>query len=63
MFKIGWLFVGERYYRWLDYFYFVSIVAFVLANIIRTTSVGFYYALLIVGLVFFFLGLMRRIRK
>jgi hypothetical protein len=45
------------------YFYFVSIAAFVLANIIRTTSVGFYYALLIVGLVFFFLGLMRRMRK
>jgi hypothetical protein len=45
------------------YFYFVSIAAFVLANIIRTTSVGFYYVLLIVGLVFFFLGLMRRIKK
>jgi hypothetical protein len=45
------------------YFYFVSIAAFVLANIIRTTSVGFYYALLIIGLVFFFLGLMRRIKK
>lgn len=45
------------------YFYFVSIAAFVLANMIRTTSVGFYYALLIVGLVFFFLGLMRRIKN
>jgi hypothetical protein len=45
------------------YFYFVSIVAFVLANTIRTTSVGFYYGLLIVGLFFFFLGLMRRIKK
>ncbi len=45
------------------YFYFVSIAAFVLANIIRTVSVGLYYALLIVGLVFFFLGLMRRIKK
>jgi MFS superfamily sulfate permease-like transporter len=45
------------------YFYFVSIAAFVLANIIRTASVGLYYALLIVGLVFFFLGLMRRIKK
>jgi MFS superfamily sulfate permease-like transporter len=45
------------------YFYFVSIVAFVLANMIRTTSVGFYYALLIVGLIFFFLGLIRRIKK
>ncbi|REH01221.1 hypothetical protein C8P67_102487 [Flavobacterium aquicola] len=45
------------------YFYFVSIVAFVLANLIRTTSIGVYYVLLIVGLVFFFLGLMRRIKK
>jgi hypothetical protein len=45
------------------YFYFVSIAAFVLANMIRTTSVGVYYALLIVGLIFFFLGLMRRIKK
>lgn len=45
------------------YFYFVSIAAFVLANMIRTTSVGLYYVLLIVGLVFFFLGLMRRIKK
>ncbi len=45
------------------YFYFVSIAAFVLANVIRTTSVGFYYALLIVGLIFFFLGLMKRIKK
>jgi hypothetical protein len=45
------------------YFYFVSIAAFVLANLIRETSVSFYYVLLIVGLVFFFLGLMRRIKK
>ncbi|PVX46962.1 hypothetical protein C8C85_2867 [Flavobacterium sp. 103] len=45
------------------YLYLVSIAAFVLANIIRTTNVGFYYGLLIVGLVFFFLGLMRRIKK
>jgi len=45
------------------YFYFVSIVAFVLANTIRTQSVAFYYALLIAGLIFFFLGLMRRIKK
>jgi hypothetical protein len=45
------------------YFYFVSIAAFILANLIRETSVSFYYVLLIIGLVFFFLGLMRRIKK
>jgi len=45
------------------YFYFVSVVAFVVANTIRTTSVPFYYFMLIVGLVFFFLGMMRRIKK
>jgi hypothetical protein len=45
------------------YFYFISIAAFVLANIIRETSVSFYYVLLVIGLVFFFLGLMRRINK
>ncbi len=45
------------------YFYFVSIIAFVLANIMRTTSNGLYYGLLIVGVIFFFLGLMRRIKK
>jgi hypothetical protein len=45
------------------YFYFVSIAAFVLANVIRTVSANFYYVLLIIGLIFFFLGLMRRIKK
>lgn len=39
------------------YFYFVSIAAFVLANLIRTTSVSFYYVLLIIGLVFFLFGI------
>ena len=45
------------------YFYFVSIAAFVLANVIRENNISVYYALLIVGLIFFFLGLMRRIKQ
>lgn len=45
------------------YFYFVSIVAFVLANSIREINISLYYALLVIGLVFFFLGLMRRIKQ
>jgi len=44
-------------------FYFISIAAFVLANVIREINITIYYALLIVGLVFFFLGLMRRIKQ
>ncbi|HSD05756.1 hypothetical protein [Flavobacterium sp.] len=45
------------------FFYFISIAAFVLANVIRENNISVYYALLIVGLVFFFLGLMRRIKQ
>jgi len=45
------------------YFYFISIIAFVLANIIRDMSIGFYYFLLVIGLVFFVLGLIKRMKK
>jgi len=45
------------------FFYFISIAAFVLANVIRENNISVYYALLIVGLIFFFLGLMRRIKQ
>ncbi|PKB17773.1 hypothetical protein CLU82_3013 [Flavobacterium sp. 5] len=45
------------------FFYFISIAAFVLANVSREINSSVYYALLIVGLVFFFLGLMRRINQ
>jgi len=44
------------------YFYFVSIIAFVLANLIRDKSVGFYYFLLVIGLIFFVLGFMKRLK-
>ncbi|WP_348824561.1 hypothetical protein [Flavobacterium aestuarii] len=45
------------------FFYFISIGAFVIANAIRNINITLYYALLIIGLVFFFLGLMRRIKQ
>jgi hypothetical protein len=44
------------------YLYLVSIISFVLANVIRDKSLGFYYFLLIIGLVFFVLGFMRRLK-
>ena len=45
------------------YFYFVSIVSFVLANLSREKSKEIYYSLLIIGLVFFLLGLLKRIKN
>jgi hypothetical protein len=42
-------------------FYFISVIAFVLANVIREQSVTVYYLSLVIGLVFFFLGLYKRV--
>ncbi len=44
------------------YLYLVSIISFILANLVRDKSLGFYYFLLIIGLVFFVLGFMRRLK-
>jgi len=44
------------------YLYLVSIISFILANLIRDKSLGFYYFLLVIGLVFFVLGFMRRLK-
>lgn len=44
-------------------FYFISIVSFVVANVSRESNTSLYYGLLIVGVVFFFLGIMRRIKR
>ncbi|MBG6063418.1 hypothetical protein IWX83_003228 [Flavobacterium sp. CG_9.1] len=44
------------------YLYLVSIFSFILANLVRDKSLGFYYFLLIIGLVFFVLGFMRRLK-
>jgi len=44
------------------YLYLVSIISLILANLVRDKSLGFYYFLLIIGLVFFVLGFMRRLK-
>ncbi|MFV8353333.1 hypothetical protein [Flavobacterium sp. XS2P14] len=44
------------------YLYLVSIISFVLANVIRDKSLGFYYFLLLVGVIFFILGFIRRMK-
>lgn len=44
------------------YFYFISIVSFIVANLIRDKSLVFYYFLLIIGLIFFVLGFMKRLK-
>jgi hypothetical protein len=44
------------------YCYFVSIIAFVLANVFRDKSVPLYYVLMMIGVVFFILGVTKRIR-
>ena len=45
------------------YFYFVSIFSFVFANLFREKSVSFYYFLLVIGLVFFVLGFIKRMKN
>ncbi len=45
------------------YFYFVSIIAFVLANVLREKSVPVYYVLLLIGVIFFVLGVTKRVRN
>ncbi len=43
-------------------FYFGSVVCFVLANVLRDKSLSFYYVLLVLGLAFFFMGILKRLR-
>jgi len=43
-------------------FYFVSVVCFVLANVLKDKSLSFYYILLVLGLGLFFAGMLKRIR-
>ena len=45
------------------YFYLVSIVSFVVANIIRDENTAIYYILLFLGLACFFFGIMRRVKS
>lgn len=38
------------------YFYFASIIAFVLSNVVRDQNIPLYYICLLVGTIFFILG-------
>ncbi|MBZ4043029.1 hypothetical protein [Flavobacterium hibisci] len=43
-------------------FYFASVLCFVIANVSKDKSLSFYYVLLVLGLAFFFAGMLKRIR-
>ncbi|WP_162847883.1 hypothetical protein [Flavobacterium zhairuonense] len=43
-------------------FYFASVIAFVLANVLKDKNLSVYYALLVLGIVLFFLGVFKRIK-
>lgn len=45
------------------YLYLISVVCFVLANVIRDKNIIIYYVLLVVGVVFFVLGLTKKAKK
>ena len=43
------------------YLYMISVVCFVIANVIRDQYINLYYILLIIGIIFFVLGFKNRI--
>ncbi|SMO74881.1 hypothetical protein SAMN06265349_103559 [Flavobacterium resistens] len=43
-------------------FYFASVICFVLANVLRDNSLSFYYILLVLGIGFFFMGVLKRMK-
>ncbi|KFC58129.1 hypothetical protein FEM08_30840 [Flavobacterium gilvum] len=45
------------------HFYFVSIIGLVSANFFREKSIPLYYASLLIGVVFFVLGVIRRVQN
>jgi hypothetical protein len=45
------------------YLYMISVVCFVLANIIKDKEIVFYYVLMVLGVGFFVFGLTKRIQK
>ncbi|MFT5963818.1 MAG: hypothetical protein ACI9L6_000533 [Flavobacterium sp.] len=45
------------------YLYLISVVCFVLANLIREINIVVYYILLVLGLGFFVLGLIKKANK
>ncbi|WP_286969100.1 MULTISPECIES: hypothetical protein [unclassified Flavobacterium] len=44
-------------------FYFASVLSFVLANVLKDKNLSIYYVLLVLGIVLFFLGVLKRIRS
>ena len=44
-------------------FYFASVLSFVLANVLKDKNLSVYYVLLVLGIVLFFLGVLKRIRS
>ena len=45
------------------YFYLISILSFVVANMLRDINLVIYYILLLIGLGCFFFGIMRRMKS
>jgi len=43
-------------------FYFASVICFVLANVLKDSNLSVYYVLLVLGIVFFFMGVLKRMR-
>ncbi len=43
-------------------FYFASVICFVLANVLKDNNLSVYYILLVLGIILFFLGILKRIR-
>ncbi len=43
-------------------FYFASVICFVLANVLRDNNLSFYYILLVLGIGFFFMGVLKRMK-
>ncbi len=44
-------------------FYFASVICFVLANVLKDNNLSVYYVLLVLGIVFFFMGVLKRMRS
>ncbi|PBJ14535.1 hypothetical protein [Flavobacterium sp. ACN6] len=43
-------------------FYFASVICFVLANVLKDSNLSVYYVLLVVGVILFFMGVIKRLR-
>lgn len=45
------------------YLYLISVVCFVIANVVRNYNIIFYYLLLVLGIGFFVIGFTKRLKK